>query len=108
MAKKLRKTVRFLAAVSVGTPAQAKAREFGLPRAATSRGRGVPVPIHPGKDIPKADEPGRNVDPSDNEGNAPKFCRRWSGWVCFVQVRALRQSEMVALGLAESDAVVTS
>jgi hypothetical protein len=35
-------------------------------------------------------------------------CRGRSGWVRFVQVRALRQSEMVALSLAETDAVATS
>jgi hypothetical protein len=40
--------------------------------------------------------------------HARQFCRRRSGRVCFVQVRALRRSEMVALSPAETDVVVTS
>jgi hypothetical protein len=39
--------------------------------------------------------------------HARRFCRGRCGWVWFVQVRALRQAEMVALSLAETDAVVT-
>jgi hypothetical protein len=41
-------------------------------------------------------------------GHAPSFGLRRSGWVCFVQVRALWQSEVVALSLMETAAVVTS
>jgi hypothetical protein len=49
----------------------------------------------------------RGFEPLPSARHARQFRRRRSGWVRFVQVRALRQSGVVALSLAGTEAVVT-